>query len=75
MRHRSPTGATPMSTLTALKLERELEITRLAMAAETKKPRLVLQWHLDATTGRAVSTWIVPQETAAPTVMREPNFV
>jgi hypothetical protein len=64
-----------MSSLTALKLERELEITRRAMAGETKEPKLALQWHLDATTGRAVSTWIVPQETTAPTVMREPNFV
>jgi hypothetical protein len=74
MRHRNTTGAAPMSTLTALKLERELEITRRAMAGETNGPKLVLQWCIDATTGRAVGRWVAPDETATPAFAPEPSF-
>ncbi len=63
-----------MSTLTALKLERELEITRRAMAAPTEQPKLAMQWHIDPATGRAVGTWVAVREIAAPTVMTEPAF-
>ncbi len=46
-----------MSTLTALKLHRELKITRVAMATVTKRPALVLVWAVDPETRRAVATW------------------
>ncbi len=59
-----------MSTLTALLLERELEIARRAMAGEAANPKLMMQWRIEPATGHAVGTWIVPQA-----VTPEPSFV
>jgi hypothetical protein len=56
-----------MSTLTALKLERELEITRRALA---KRPTLAMQWRIDPRSGRPVAAWTeVP-----PMTLPEPAF-
>jgi hypothetical protein len=74
MRHRSPRGATPMSTLTALKLERELEIARLAMATAAEQPKLVCRWMLDAETGRPVAVWMQQGVGHGPAVVPEPAF-
>jgi hypothetical protein len=63
-----------MSTLTALKLERELELARRALAGETARTKLVLQWSIDSATGRAVSRWVALRETVAPAVLVEPAF-
>jgi hypothetical protein len=63
-----------MSTLTALKLERELEIARRAMAGETEAPKLVMQWRIDPATGRPVGSWVALRESVRPVVMREPCF-
>jgi hypothetical protein len=56
-----------MSTLTALKLERELEISRRAMA---ERPTLAMRWHIDPQSGRPVAVWTE----VAPTVLPEPLF-
>jgi hypothetical protein len=72
MRHRKTTGATPMSTLTALKLQRELQLTRLAMAAGTARPKLVCRWVVDQETGRPVAVWM--QERDSPVVMADATF-
>jgi hypothetical protein len=56
-----------MSTLTALKLERELEITRRATA---ERPTLAMQWTIDPRSGRPVGTWV-----ATPVVASEPQSV
>ncbi len=63
-----------MSTLTALKLERELEITRRAMA---ERPTLVMQWTIDPRSGRPVGTWVATPAVASesPAVMAEPEFI
>jgi len=45
-----------MTTLTALKLERELQIARAGLAAEA--PKLRLQWRICPTTGRAIAAWV-----------------
>jgi hypothetical protein len=63
-----------MSTLTALKLERELEITRRAMAQQTARPRLELRWGLDSETGRPAAVWMVAQPSAVVTVLPELAF-
>jgi hypothetical protein len=63
-----------MSSLTALKLERELEIARRAMAGETETTKLVMQWRIDCTTGRPVGTWVALRESLRPVVMRAPCF-
>jgi hypothetical protein len=53
-----------MSTLTALKLVRELELTRRAM---TERPMLAMQWTIDPQTGRPVAAWQVEAPTVLPT--------
>jgi hypothetical protein len=63
-----------MSTLTALKLERELEVARRAMAGETETQKLAMQWRIDAATGRPVGTWVALRESVRPVAMREPCF-
>jgi hypothetical protein len=62
-----------MSTLTALKLEVELEVTRRAM---TRRPTLTMQWRIDPASGRPVGIWVAsPAAEAEPqTVMAEPAF-
>jgi hypothetical protein len=55
-----------MSTLTALKLERELEIARRAIAGAAERPRLVRRWLLDTETGRPVAVWTQVRETVDP---------
>jgi hypothetical protein len=74
MGHRSPTGASPMSTLTALKLERELEVARRAITGAAEPPRLVMQWRLDPASGRPVGTWVALRATATPAAMPELAF-
>ncbi|MBS0558716.1 MAG: hypothetical protein JSR21_01555 [Proteobacteria bacterium] len=44
-----------MTTLTALKLERELQIAR---AAQANPPRLSLQWRICPVSGRPAATWV-----------------
>jgi hypothetical protein len=63
-----------MSTLTALKLERELEIARRAMATKADSPKLACRWLLDAETGRPVAVWSAVGDGSAPVVMTEPAF-
>jgi hypothetical protein len=63
-----------MSTLIALKLERELEITRLAMATAAERPKLVCRWMLDTETGRPVAVWMQQSGGLGPTCMPEPAF-
>ena len=53
-----------MSTLTALKLERELELTRHAM---TERPALTMHWTIDPRTGRPVAAWREEAPTVVPT--------
>ncbi len=60
-----------MSTLTALKLERELEITRRAMV---ERPTLAMQWHIDPRSGRPVAVWTEVASGVAPAVMPELIF-
>jgi hypothetical protein len=67
MRHRKPTGAPPMSNLTALKLQRELKLTRDAMAASAARPALVMHWTLDPQTGRPVGVWTAQAATVTET--------
>jgi hypothetical protein len=59
-----------MSTLNALKLQREFD----ALAARTARPALAMQWTIDANSGRPVATWTVGEQAAARTVMPEPAF-
>ncbi len=63
-----------MSTLTALKLELELEVARRAM---TPRPTLTMQWRIDPVSGRPVGIWVASAaaETEPQTVMAEPGFV
>jgi hypothetical protein len=63
-----------MSTLIALKLERELEIARLAMTAAAERPKLVCRWMLDAETGRPVAVWMRQCGGFNPAAMTEPAF-
>jgi hypothetical protein len=63
-----------MSTLTALKLERDLEITRRAMAP-AEKPRLEMRWALDAETGKPVAVWTAVQPVPAAIALPEFPFV
>ncbi len=63
-----------MSTLTALKLERELELTRRAMTVRPDRPKLERRWLLDAETGRPVAVWTAVTQPARATVMPEPAF-
>ncbi len=63
-----------MSSLTALKLERELEITRRAMFRKTERPRLMMQWSIDPLTGRPIGTWVAEEVSVDPTEMPEAAF-
>ncbi len=60
-----------MSTLTALKLEVELDITRRAMA---RRPALAMQWRLDPRSGRPVAIWVATDAGEPQAVMAEPAF-
>jgi hypothetical protein len=63
-----------MSTLTALKLAQELQLTRRAAAATADRPKLLLTWSIDSETGRPVARWVAVSDTAVPAVTQEPVF-
>ena len=63
-----------MSTLIALKLEQELELTRRAMDAMTRRPKLVLKWGIDSETGRPEAYWAAMRDSAPASVMFAPDF-
>jgi hypothetical protein len=63
-----------MSTLTALKLAQELQLTRRAMAGTTERPKLMIKWGIDSETGRPVACWVAVSDTQVPAVTQEPVF-
>ncbi len=60
-----------MSTLTALKLEVERDVTRRAMA---RRPTLTMQWRIDPVSGRPVGIWVATEAPAPQAVMAAPAF-
>jgi hypothetical protein len=71
----APDGSTKeMSTLTALQLQRDLDVVRLAASGPADRPKLSLEWTIDAT-GRPVGVWtVVSPVMTTPVVTLEPAF-
>jgi hypothetical protein len=63
-----------MSTLTALKLERELDLTRRAIETAMRRPELVMKWGINSETGRPEAYWAVVGDTAPASVVTLPEF-
>jgi len=61
-----------MSTLIAVKLQLELEITRRAMVVGTERPSLVCRWVVDAASGRPVAVWTQRRDAGDPILLAEP---
>jgi hypothetical protein len=59
-------GAAAMTTLTALKLERELQVARAGLARGAGN--LSLHWSLCPRTGRPVAAWVVGAPSGQPAI-------